>query len=375
MIAFDVTQANDPRRTGIGRVVEECLRSIVWLMENKRWSLGKLVLLSAWPFRLTSPLLNSLSAQGVEMVVLPMGSMYVYRATRLSLWTLRRKPDLLFIPEPIFPGIHGARRLAVMHYDLITRRHPTTASRHIRLLYRFFLVPTLGRATRVGVDSQFVREETAELVPAFEEKSEVLPIYINDPARFRPEAPEGVDPDAPFSLFIGNLMPHKNVRRLLQAFEQWHAEAPGEFHPLYIVGRARPEVDDIAPRLRELSERGIVRHFGYISDENISWLYANARCFAFPSLVEGFGLPILEAMSQDCPVVTAAGGATEETAGGAALLVDPCSVESILAGIRRVSADAALREDLRQRGRHHVATFTRERHATALLEFLRKAHP
>lgn len=371
-IAFDVTQANDPRRTGIGRVVEEQVRSICWLIENGLWPFGKLTLLSAWPFRLSEALMQSLKTHGVKTVVLPFSSMYVYRITKLSYWVWRNKPDVLFIPEPIYPGFVFKSRLAVMHYDLLVRQSPKTLSWHIRLLYKLFFNKTLQRAKWVGVDSEFVREQTAAFLPGFLEKSQVLPIYLKPAEQPESKAPESCDPKARFALFVGNLMPHKNIRRLLDAFEHWQEHFPDEFIPLYLVGRVRPEIDDLRPRLSELQRKGTIQPFGYLQDSERTWLLEHATFFAFPSLIEGYGLPIMEAMACNCPVLTSDGGATEETAGGAAYLVDPLSTESLLEGIRQLAGSDQLRRDLIEKGAQHAARFTREFHATNLSSFLQQ---
>jgi glycosyltransferase involved in cell wall biosynthesis len=364
-VAIDVTQANDPRRTGIGRVVEEMLHSIAWLLERGRWPAAPPTLLSAWPFRWAGDLEERLKIAGVRCEVLPAHSMYVYRATRLAAWTLRQRPDLLFVPEPIHPGLLGGARLAVMHYDLITRHHPSAASRHIRLLYRWLQLPTLRRAHRVGVDSAHVLRETARLIPGLEDRAEVLPIHVDRPEPLAPPvAPKIEGIDKPFALYVGNLLPHKNVRRLLVA-----VEACGAL-PLVVVGRARPEVDDLRPELQRLAACGLVHHIGYASDGELEWLYRHAAFLAFPSLDEGYGLPILEAMSRGCPVMTSRGIATEEAAGGAALLVDPTNQQSISDGYALLATDAGQRSKLAAAGLAHARTHTRERHAGALGDFI-----
>lgn len=372
-VVIDVTQINDTRRTGIGRVVEEFLHSILWLMENRRWEMGQLGLISAWPFRLPGTLAEDLKRHRTAFHHLPCKSMYVYRATHISRWVLKYRPDLLFIPEPIHPGLVGRGRLAVMHYDLITRRVPDTASRHILLLYKMFFLRTLRRAARVGVDSEFVRRETIELLPGFEEKSEAIPIYVHREPEVTPRPPTGIDPNAPFAFFIGNLMPHKNIERLVEAFAAWKHDDPEGFIPLYIVGKISSRTGKLAISLPGLQERGIVRHFGYMDDSELEWFYTNARFLAFPSLIEGYGIPIMEAMSRGCPVLTSRGRATEETSGGSALLVNPENTQSILNGITRLGNDGDLRRKLTGDGLAHARTHTREAHATALHNFLRRS--
>ncbi len=371
-MAFDVTQANDPKRTGIGRVVEEQLNSICWLFQQNRWPFGNLTLLSAWPFRLPEVLIANLQRFGVKLIVLPCASMYVYRLTKVSWWVWKNKPDLLYIPEPIYPGLQFASNLVIMHYDLIARQSPKTVSRHIRFLYRVFLISTLRRANRVGVDSEFVRNQTAALLHEFKRKSEVVPIYLHTPQMSREKRPEILESVVPYALFIGNLLPHKNIRRLLKAFAACKSKCPDEFIPLYIVGRSRPEVDDLQPLLDDLEAKGIIKHFGYLTDEELNWLKHHAKYLAFPSLIEGYGLPIMESMSIGLPVLTSRGVATEETADGAAHLVDPHNTKSILKGIIRLNNDASYRQELAAKGLAHAEQFTREKHATALAEFLKR---
>ncbi|MDX1973841.1 MAG: glycosyltransferase family 1 protein [Candidatus Sumerlaeia bacterium] len=372
---FDVTQGNDPRRTGIGRVVEEQIRSLAYLLETGRWPFEETTLVSAWEFRLPEDLKVRLQHFNVQMVVLPFKSMYLYRLLRLPLWCRRNAVDVLFVPEPIDPGIwwgglRGNPKRLVMLYDLITRQSPKTVSRHIRFLYQRLLLPTLRSAHGVGVDSEYVRRETALLQPGLLEKSRVLPIYLHEPDRFAAQAPTGFDAEKGFALFVGNLMPHKNIRRVLEAFERLKQSHPGDFIRLGIVGRLRPKLDDLAPRLAELTEAGVVHHFGYLKDEEITWLYRNARFLIFPSLIEGYGLPIMEAMSQGCPVITARGGATEETADGAARLVDPLSVEDIHAALVEFCTSSEVRKKHQLAGLAHARRFTREHHALAFLQFV-----
>lgn len=374
-LAIDATHVNDPHRTGIGRVVEEQLRSIAWLMQRGEWPIERLTLVSAWQFRLDPKLHATLRNGGTEFVVLPFSSMYVYRGTRLVRWCTKHRPDLLYIPEPIHPGLWSRQRFAAMHYDLIVQRNPEVMPSHIRLLYQTLQLPTLRRAVRLGVDSETIRNETAELVPGFAQKSEALPIYIHEAGRKESLTPDGMQGFGPYCLYVGNLMPHKNIRRLLAVFREWKRRDPEGFVPLCVVGRAARHLYNIEPLVERLADQGIVRHFGYVSDENLEWLYQNARVFVFPSLSEGFGLPILEAMSRGCPVITSRGIATEEAAGGAAELVNPESGQDILRAVRRVSGDEDLRRRQSSAGIAHAETFTRERHACAFRSFIERSMP
>jgi len=145
---------------------------------------------------------------------------------------------------------------------------------------------------------------------------------------------------ADYLLFVGTLEPRKNLPRLLEAHQSLGAAVP----PLVIAGAVGWGDDDLKSRLAAANNAVSI---GHVQDDDLSAIYAGAHALCYPSLMEGFGLPILEAMAQGTPVVTSRGTSTEEVAGGAAVLVDPISTESIADGIR----DAlARRSELSQLG-------------------------
>jgi glycosyltransferase involved in cell wall biosynthesis len=169
------------------------------------------------------------------------------------------------------------------------------------------------------------------------------PIGADDIARVRAryELPER------FVLFVGTLEPRKNLRRLAEAVSALDTT-------LALVVAGAPGWGDAAPF------GGHVQFLGFVSDADLAALYGAATVFAYPSLQEGFGLPVAEAMSYGAPVITSAHGATAEVAGGAAVLVDPLDPAAIGAGLRRALADA---DTLRDRGRARAAELTWERAA------------
>lgn len=168
--------------------------------------------------------------------------------------------------------------------------------------------------------------------------------------------------DRPYILSVGTLEPRKNLARLVEAYRLLRTR--GRFDGDLVLAGAPgwgPPVPE-APGVRRL---------GRVDDADLPALYGGAEAFAYVSLYEGFGIPILEAMSCGAPVVTSAGGACEETAGGAALLVDPTSLEGIADGLDRVIGDAALCAHLRRRGLERAASATWEASARRLLTLYR----
>ena len=160
----------------------------------------------------------------------------------------------------------------------------------------------------------------------------------------------------PYVLFVGTVEPRKNLRRTLEAFSRISAE--GRPVDLALVG---PEGwnEDLAELLDAVGEaKDHVQLLGFVPSADLAALYAGAAAFCFPSLQEGFGLPVLEALAQGAPVITSAGTATEEVAGDAALLIDPTDVDALTDAIRQVLDDSALTDRLRAAGPIQAARFS-----------------
>lgn len=174
--------------------------------------------------------------------------------------------------------------------------------------------------------------------------------------------------ERPVVLFTGEVEPHKNVRGLIDAFARLAARDPA---PLLVVAGGRgSDLDAARARARALGDR--VRWPGYLPREDLVALVAAATIVALPSFDEGFGMPVVEAFAAGTPVLTSTAGALPETAGGAALLVDPTDPGAIAAGLERLLADPALRADLVARGRDRAARFTWEATAQAILGVYRR---
>ena len=167
--------------------------------------------------------------------------------------------------------------------------------------------------------------------------------------------------DRPFVLSVGSREPGKNRARLIRAMHELRGE--GIDRALLIVGQKAWKFEEEAALVRELGMEERVTFAGYAAGEDLPALYSAADVFAFPSLYEGFGVPVLEAMACGAPVVTSNVSATAEVAGDAALLVDPLSVGSIRDGMRSLLGDAALRAKLSRRGMERVARFSWRRAA------------
>jgi glycosyltransferase involved in cell wall biosynthesis len=261
----------------------------------------------------------------------------------------KERVDLLHCPTYRGP-VRLAMPLVVTVHDLAVFRHPAAFNRWSRAYSRAVVPRVLAGARRVIAVSEFTRRELVGLLGVPDEKIRVVPNAAG------PEfEPEGAASGGDYVLAVGTLEPRKNLPRLVEAARQAGVE-------LRVVGaRGWGGV--------EVGGNG-VRWLGEVPDARLAELYRGAVCVAYPSVYEGFGMPVLEAMACGAPVVTSAGGATEEVAGGAAVLVDPFDPGSIAAGLEEASSR---RDELARLGLDRARAFSWIETAAATVEVYREA--
>ena len=254
--------------------------------------------------------------------------------------------------------------LPVIH-DLAFVRFPGSVQRK-NLIYLRRLVPrVLRRAAGVVTVSETMRAEISDHFGFERERIFVVPNGC-DPTE--PTGASGFDPG--YLLSVGTLEPRKNLGRLLDAYEVLRSRRP-DIPPLVVAGGPGwRNAGELAARIAAVPG---VTALGYVPDERLAALYRDASALVFPSLYEGFGLPVVEAMAAGLPVVTSDRGALGEVAGDAALFVDPLDPEAIAAGIDRILDDAPLRARLADAGRLRAQGFTWTGSGAALLAALEAA--
>jgi glycosyltransferase involved in cell wall biosynthesis len=232
--------------------------------------------------------------------------------------------------------------------DLAFEAHPEDFSRVTGLKFRAIARRAVRSAERVICISEFTRREVCERYGADPGRTCVIPLAA--------ATPEGTaePPPGPYLVAVGDLRPRRNLPRLAAAFRRLHEE--GLPHRLVIAGHDYGVADEV----RRAAGDAPVEVTGYVPDDRLDALIRGAELLVYPSLYEGFGLPMLEAMTRGTPVAAARAAALPETAGDAAVFFDPHDPADMAATVRRVLEDPALRDGLVERGHARAASFSWE---------------
>jgi glycosyltransferase involved in cell wall biosynthesis len=281
---------------------------------------------------------------------------------------------LFHATEHLLMPLRGVPTVLTVH-DLIFRH----LARHHKRLNRWYLNLAMPlfcqRATHVIAISECTRQDLVMHYGLPPEKISV--IYEAADPRFRAPLPKAIRaagrryglPER-YLLFVGTIEPRKNLNRLLQAFETLWGE--GLTDGLVIVGKRGWLYENFFAALERSPARQAVIFPGFVPDEDLPALYGGAQAMALPSLYEGFGLPVLEAMACGAPVVCSDTSSLPEIAGEAALLVSPTSVDDLTSTLSRVLQDEALRQEMHGAGLKQAARFSWERTARETLAVYRQ---
>jgi glycosyltransferase involved in cell wall biosynthesis len=269
------------------------------------------------------------------------------------------------------------KALVVTIYDLSFLTHPEL---HLPANVAHCLAGTrlaVERADAIIAISGHTRRDLVERLGASPERIAVTPL-AHDPDLVRVTDEEQLAavrkryglPER-FVLFLGALEPRKNLPRLLAAYAALPAALRREVH-LVVAGVRGWLNDSIRAHVQALGVEATIHFAGYIDGHDLAAVYSLATAFAYPSLYEGFGLPVLEAMACGTPVLTSDGSSLPEVAGDAAVLASPTDVDAIAAGLRRLLEDSSLRDELSARGITRAAQFSWDRCARQTLEVYRR---
>ncbi len=370
LIGIDASRAVRAQRTGTERYALEIIRHLVALpaAADQRW---RLYVADAPPPGLLP------GGDNVEVCALPARRMWTH--TALAGEVTRRRPDVLFVPAHVVPFVWRPAQLPAsvvtihdLGYHLFPETHPWRQRLYLEVSTRWSVqaataVIAVSDATAKDL-GHFYRTPAAKVAVVYEAAPPAASVTPLDLAAVH--ARYGLL--RPYALFVGTLQPRKNVVRLAEAFAALVQAGRADFD-LVLAGGTGWLSADLLTALDALRVGGRLHRLGFVADADLPALYAGARMFCFPSLHEGFGLPVLEAQSYGAPVMTANRSALPEIAGDAALYVDPTDVDAIAAAMLRLSQDEALRQQLIAAGHENVKRFSWTKAAAETLAVLEEA--
>ncbi len=263
-----------------------------------------------------------------------------------------------FTPPPFSP-----KPYVFTHHCFSTFNHPEFYDPLILARLNRLLLTGLKKARRILCVSQNVLDLTAERLGISPNRMEVVyhgieeQFHPMDKAAARQWAKQRCGISRPFVLFVGRLDARKNVARLIEAYHRFRQESLCDW-PLVLAGRRGWQAGQIDAAVERLGARAYVIEAGYLRHEELPLLYNAAEMFVFPSLWEGFGLPLLEAMACGVPSIASNLGSLPEIAGGAAYLVDPQSVDAMAAALCELYSSESLRAQLREKGLARAGEFS-----------------
>jgi glycosyltransferase involved in cell wall biosynthesis len=280
----------------------------------------------------------------------------------------------VYIP-PLSVPLKVAKILTV--HDLEWRLYPETMSRKTYWAHQLLVWPSVRQADRITADSESTARDLQRILKLPESRIEVIHLGVS-PA-YKPHDPErateyvaskyGVSKN--YALAVGTVQPRKNLATLVEAIKILRDRADGSFQLLVVGARGwkNTKLDETIRRLGLTGEH--IRFLGFVPEEDLPMLYSGSRLFVFPSLYEGFGLPLVEAMACGVPVVASNTSSIPEVVGDAALLVPPTEPEAFAEAIIRVRSDKVLRKAMIEKGLSRAACFRWDKAAGQLLECMR----
>ncbi len=294
---------------------------------------------------------------------------------RRRLWTLvglswamlRRKPDALFVPSHVLPLIRPKKSVIMVH-DIAFKRYPKVYPRKQRRYLNWSTKYAVKHASKILVPSAFTGKELQEVYGCDAKKIEVVHHGVSEMPESSDEHLEkfGLEKGEPYMLFVGRLEYKKNLSRLVRAF----AGLGHRDWKLVLAGKGGYGVSDIMDAARNTDARDRIIFTDYISEEEKACLLRNAGMFVFPSLYEGFGLPVLEAFSAGVPVLVSDIPVLREVGGQACYPVAALDESDIAQGLGELVRDLSMRERMVKMGKERLAEFDWDESARRVLDVL-----
>ncbi|KKU26070.1 MAG: AprM [Candidatus Magasanikbacteria bacterium GW2011_GWA2_46_17] len=372
LIGIEADHANRLDRTG---VEEYCWQIIQHL--KKQIPLEERVVLYS-----RSPLIGELGdlPSNWENKILPWKFKKLWSQFRLSYEFLRHPPDVFFAPAQMVPLIYPKNTIVMVH-DSAFMAEPKAYNFWGRQYLKWMNTKIVHRAKLVVTSTEFNKKEMLKYYSVEEAKIEVVPLAYDD-SRFKlPPSEENANTISrkyslrqSYLLFTGRLERKKNASRIVRAFGILKHNNAGNQHinnlQLVLAGKPGVGYNEIKSAIADSFYKSDIKLLGWVDGDGLPLLMSGAAAFIFPSLYEGFGIPILEAMACGCPVVASVGSALPEVGGDAAVYVNPLDVDDMAREIFNLVTDEAKRNKLISNGFERVKRYSWEKTAARLAEII-----
>lgn len=292
---------------------------------------------------------------------------------RLPLALIQDRPDLFFEPSHILPFFCPAKCVVTLH-DLAYEIFPEMYSFGDKVLQRYGALSAVRRSKALLTPSSSTKNDVVRLYHANAEKITVTPLGFDH--RFG----QAITPTAsvvshqPYFLMIGRLEKRKNTAFAIRAFAAFREKNPESKDKLVLIGKPGFGYEEVAQAIEQLpvAIKADVLPLGYVSDEEAAAYMAGATAFLYPSLYEGFGIPLLEAMSAGTPIIAANNSSQPEVVDDAAILIDPTDESSLVKAMELMTTNDLTQEELRKKGKKRINDFDWEKTARLTLEVFEK---
>lgn len=381
IIGIDASRALRAQRTGTERYALEVIRHLLALPAalQYQWRLYVDEIPAADYFGAAA------TQAHVTVRLLPRQRLWTHLALAHEL--RQQPPDLLFVPAHVLPftlpmllrSTRSPLGVVTIHdlgYHLFPQAHNRFQRFYLPLSTRWSVwaaSAVIAVSVATAADLQRFYGVDCGKISVVHEAPTALPALGESGTDLLPNGRLSLQGQLPtqYGLYVGTLQPRKNLPRLLHAYAQLRARQPISWS-LVIAGAPGRQSAELLTLVKQLGIEAFVHFLGYVEERELGVLYQSAHLFLFPSLFEGFGLPVLEAQSYGVPVMTANNSSLPEIAGDGALLVDPTDVDALADAMLRLSVDDALRRQLIAAGYENVKRFSWEKAARETLAVFEK---
>lgn len=367
-IAIDASRATRVRKTGVEWYAYRLIEALQTEMPGE------------WQIKLLSDRLPATDYSHTPILpsywtwcILSWPPRFLWSQVRLAAHLFRMQPSLFFSPVHVLPFFASSPAIVTIH-DVDYVLHPEAYGWKSRMYLLLTTWWAVHRATRILTPSEASKRHLIAHFCCRAGKIRVTPLAPMVMERPSPEQIRDTKTRLgiadPYLIVIGRLETKKNTARIVEAFAHIHAQHPAL--RLVLVGGLGRGHEAVVQAIARADMGDRILRCGWLAGEEMAALLAGAEALVFPSLAEGFGIPILDAFALGVPVITSHTIATEEVAGNAALLVDPTSVQSIADAMHTVVADPTLRSSLIERGTIRVKDFSWQKTARVTVEVFRE---